>query len=89
MASFGFSIGDFLAVSDLAQRIAKALEGGRGATTEYKSLCELLLSFNRALYTASAVFFHQRSNRASNTVVGPDNAPLNGLRYEIECCKNL
>lgn len=85
MASFGFSIGDFLAVGDLARRIVEALNDSRGATAEYKSLCELLLSFNRALYAASAIFFYPSSSAVSR----PDTASLNGIRHEMECCKRL
>lgn len=73
---FGFSIGDFIAVGDLALKIAKALDESRGATADYKSLFEFLLSLNRALQATSAVFLRLESY--GNSLF--DTAPLNGMR---------
>lgn len=80
---FGFGVGDFLAVGDLARRIAKALSESRGATAEYKSLGELLLSLNSSLHAASAIFFSSDAGNLSTTAL------LNGVRHELECCKRL
>lgn len=82
---FGFSIGDFIAVGDLALKIAKALDESRGATADYKSLFEFLLSLNRALQATSAVFLRLESY--GNSLF--DTAPLNGMRHALGCFKRL
>lgn len=84
---FGISVGDFLAVGNLAQKITKALNESRGSTAEYKSLCQLLSSLDRSLQVASAVFLYSSSSTGSsfNTHTGS----LNGIRYELDCCKRL
>lgn len=82
---FGFSIGDILAVGDLARKIVQALDESRGAPADYKSLCELLLSLHRSLHAVSAIFFYPALGNGSI----PDPALLNGIRYELGCCKQL
>lgn len=81
----GFSIGDFIAVGDLALKIAKALDESRGATANYKSLSEFLLSLNRALQATSAVFLRLESY--GNSLF--DTAPLNRMRHALGCFKRL
>lgn len=84
---FGFSIGDIIAVGDLARRVAKALDESRGATAEIKSLCQLLFSLDRSLEVASAIFLYSSRSTHSNSTI--DTGPLNGMRHEVECCKRL
>lgn len=83
---FGFSIGDFIAVGDLAQRIIKALDESFGAVADYKALCSTLLSLHKSLHTASAIFLYS----SSSSTRGPlDTPPLNGVRHELERCRGL
>lgn len=82
---FGFSVGDFLAVGDLARKIAIALDESRGATAEYKALCELLLSLNRSLHATSAIFFSSNKGGRGSS----NQALLNGIAFELRCCKQL
>lgn len=87
---FGISVGYFLAVGNLALEIIKALnEYSQGAVADYKSLCDLLFSLSRAIYAASdaiAIAFIYPSSKSGPS---PYTSPLNGVRYELGCCKKL
>jgi hypothetical protein len=50
---FGFSVGNFLAVAELASTISKALSVVRGSEPEYKALVNLPGSLNVSLRTSS------------------------------------
>lgn len=82
---FGFSIGDFIAVADLARSIVRALSESRGSTADYKSLCEVLFSLDRSLHVASAIFLHPSSGPGTSLDMGP----LNGIHYELGRCRRL
>jgi hypothetical protein len=82
---FGISIGDFIAVGTLAYQIAQALSETRGATSEYRSLIELLQSLGDSLRTVSD-FIGSPSIGAS---VEPDIALVNGINYQVQCCQRL
>ncbi|KAF8543027.1 hypothetical protein BDD12DRAFT_875385 [Trichophaea hybrida] len=83
---FGFSLGDFIAVADLASKISKALSEVRGSQAEYKDLVELLDSLNNSLR-----FVHNFLISSSSTAgfPPPDVALLNGLRYQLDKCRDL
>lgn len=85
---FGFSIGDVIAVGELARKIVRALDESRGATADFKSLSNLLLSLNNALQAVSGTFLGFASNRNSSSLV-LDSASFNGIHHELECCKRL
>lgn len=81
---FGFSVGDFIAVAQLAMQIYQALNETKGARDHYRKTTELLRSLHVALISAFAVFYYPLSGESC-----PDTSQLNGMRYELECCKRL
>lgn len=86
---FGISVGDSPAVGNLALEIIKALNDSQGAVADYKSLCDLLFSLSRAICAASdaiAIAFVYPSSKLGPS---PYTSPLNGVRYELGCCRKL
>jgi hypothetical protein len=83
---FGFSVGDFIAVAELASTISKALSEVRGSQTEYKAVVELLDSLNNSLRTVHNFLI---SSSSTAGLPSPDTALLNGLRYHLDKCRDL
>jgi hypothetical protein len=83
---FGFSVGDFLVVADLAITIYEALSEVRGSEKAYKDLVDLLQSLVHSLRTIHNFLI---SSPSTAGFPPPDVALLNGLRYHLECCQNL
>lgn len=81
---FGISIGDFLAVFDLARKISHALSESQGSPAEVKSLVELLNVLGESLETASAILQYSLSPAAGEII---DHSPQNGIQSEIDRCK--
>lgn len=84
---FGFSIGDFIAVAELARDIAKALDDSRGSRAGVARLIALLYSLDRAIQVASGIFLS--SSRTANRGNFANAGPLNGMSYEADRCKRL
>lgn len=87
--SFGYSIGDFITVGNLAIEVARALNDSRGAIADYKTLCDLLLSLSRAIYAASDAVAIAFVYPSSNSYNSSYTSSLNGIRVELACCKRL
>ncbi|KAI5794023.1 hypothetical protein FPQ18DRAFT_329483 [Pyronema domesticum] len=84
--SFGYSIGDFITVANLAGSIAKALSDSRGAKVDYENLIELLESIQTSL---QVVYNFLVSSSLATDVPPPDAALMRGLRMEMDCCQKL
>lgn len=82
---FGISIGDFVAVGNLAYQIAQALSETRGAVSDYSSLIEMLKSLSGSLQTVSGFI----SGSSTGAMVKPDIALINGINYHVQCCQRL
>ncbi|KAI9692342.1 MAG: hypothetical protein M1822_006573 [Bathelium mastoideum] len=82
---FGISIGDFIAVGQLAFEIAAALSDCRGAAAEYKSLIELL----KSLKTSISLISNFVSDPSRFTALNVDQAFMNGLAFHAGCCHRL
>jgi hypothetical protein len=84
--SFGFSIGDFIAVAGLAGSISKALSDTRGAQDDYKNLIEMLESVQTSL---QVVYNFLVSSSSATAVESSHLALVRGLRMEMDCCQKL
>ncbi|TRX90094.1 hypothetical protein FHL15_009013 [Xylaria flabelliformis] len=84
--SFGFSVGDFIAVATLVHKIIQAIDENKGAATDYKSCVSMLRSLHSCICSiknslkltqdASSFQFHEA-------------ALANGVMYEINICMDL
>lgn len=71
--SFGFSVGDFLAVAQLAYTLGKALSDSKGAVKEYGDLITELNIVHRVL-------LHINDLRAANQIA---KATMNALLFTV------
>jgi hypothetical protein len=83
--SFGFSVGDFLAVLTLAKDLAIALSETRGVSVELQRLISMLDSLQKAIDNAVQV-----AKEWDIAHPNPSNkAPFNALVEEHKICKTL
>lgn len=82
--SFGFGVGDFLAVGSLAYRIITALNDSRGSKAEYKNLISVLSSLQQ--YTLKLVSTHFLELASSGSV---DTALCNGIKHQLSLCTTV
>jgi hypothetical protein len=85
---FGISIGDFIAVGDLAYRVIRLLQESRGSCVDYRCLISSLSSLNRCLQTTSAVFLGHSFNHGMG-LNRLDDAVVNGIIHETACVRKL
>jgi len=71
--SFGFSVGDFLAVAQLAYTLGKALSDSKGAAKEYKDLISELNVVHKVLFQVDEL-------RAANQMA---KATVNALLFTV------
>lgn len=71
--SFGFSVGDFLAVAQLAYTLGKALSDSKGAAKEYKDLIAELNVVHKVLIQVDKL-------RAANQIA---KATVNALLFTV------
>jgi hypothetical protein len=82
---FGISVGDFIAVGQLAHDIAVALSNTRSAAAEYTSLIELL----KSLATSIQLIVNYISSSAACATLKVDQALVNGLLFHAQSCQRL
>jgi hypothetical protein len=89
MATFGFSVGDFVTCLQLIREVAQALSDSKGSASEYQCLFQTLVSLNQSL-AASEVIYLQWNTEATNLVYKKNGAAMiNGMLFERQKCKQL
>jgi hypothetical protein len=89
MASFGFSVGDFVTCLNLIREVAQALNDSKGSASEYKSLFETLVSLNQTLAASELIYLQWDSQATSLTYKTQARAMINGILFERQKCKEL
>jgi hypothetical protein len=89
MASFGFSVGDFVTCLNLIREVAQALNDSRGSASEYKSLFQTLVSLNQTLASSELIYLQWDTQAASPTYKKHATAMINGILFERQKCKEL
>ncbi|KAI1740091.1 hypothetical protein F4680DRAFT_419658 [Xylaria scruposa] len=84
--SFGFSVGDFIAVASLVHKIIQAIDENKGAATEYKSCVSMLKSLHSCI---CAIKNSLKFTRDASSFEFHEAALANGVMYEINICMNL
>lgn len=81
--SFGFSVGDFIAVSGLIWTLVDALDSDTGSRAQYLRLSDELKSLHSAFLAVEGVV--QKLQRDKKTHA----STINAITYEIGCCRKL
>ena len=81
--SFGFSIGDFIAISGLILNLVDALDSNTGSRAQYSRLSDELKSLHSAFLAVQDVVQKLRRDEKSHA------STVNAITYEIECCRKL
>ena len=81
--SFGFSIGDFIAISGLIRTLVDALDSDTGSRAQYSRLSDELKSLHSAFLVVQDVVQKLRRDEKSHA------STINAITYEIECCRKL
>jgi len=81
--SFGFSIGDFIAISGLILNLVDALDSNTGSRAQYSRLSDELKSLHSAFLAVQDVVQKLQQDEKSHA------STLNAITYEIECCRKL
>jgi hypothetical protein len=89
MASFGFSVGDFVTCLNLIREVAQALSDSRGSASEYKSLFETLVTLNQTLAASELIYLQWDTEATSPTYKQHATAMINGILFERQKCKEL
>jgi len=81
--SFGFSVGDFIAISGLIRTLVDALDSDTGSRAQYSRLSDELKSLHGAFLAVQDVVQKLRRDEKSHA------STINAITYEIECCRKL
>ncbi|KAG0138119.1 hypothetical protein HOY82DRAFT_642783 [Tuber indicum] len=81
--SFGFSVGDFIAISGLILNLVDALDSNTGSTAQYSRLSDELKSLHSAFLAVQDVVQRLRRDEKSHA------STVNAITYEVECCRKL
>ena len=81
--SFGFSVGDFIAISGLIRTLVDALDSDTGSRAQYSRLSDELKSLRSAFLAVEEVVQKLRRDEKSH------GSTINAITYEIECCRKL
>ncbi|KAI0817855.1 hypothetical protein GGR55DRAFT_43659 [Xylaria sp. FL0064] len=84
--SFGFSVGDFIAVASLVHNIIRAISEHNGAVAEYQSCVSTLKSLHSCI---CAIKEGLRFAQDVSSLDLHEAALLNGLTYEMNICRDL
>jgi hypothetical protein len=84
--SFGFSLGDFLAVANFATQLYTCLSEVRGSEAAYKEAVSLLQSLSTSLRTVHSTL---SSSASVSGLPPPDIAVVSGLGYHLRACREL
>jgi hypothetical protein len=91
MASFGFSVGDFITCLSLIRQVTQALKDSKGSVYDYKSFLQTLNSLNQTFTTSELVYLQWQNHSRQSCSAYENNtvAMINGILYERLQCKNL
>jgi hypothetical protein len=89
MATFGFSVGDFIACINLIREVAQALNDSKGSASEYQSLFQTLVSLNQILAASELIHLQWDTQAASPAHKKHATAMINGILFERQKCKQL
>ncbi|PUU76604.1 hypothetical protein B9Z19DRAFT_989762 [Tuber borchii] len=81
--SFGFSVGDFIAISGLIRTLVDALDSNTGSRAQYSRLSDELKSLHSAFLAVEGVVQKLRRDEKSHA------STINAITYEIGCCRKL
>jgi len=81
--SFGFSVGDFIAISRLILTLADALDSDTGSRAQYSRLSDELKSLHSAFLAVQDVVQKLRRDEKSHA------STINAITFELECCRKL
>ena len=81
--SFGFSVGDFIAISNVIRTLVDALDSNTGSKAQYSRLSDELKSLHSAFLVVQDVVQKLRRDEKSHA------STINAITYEIGCCQKL
>ena len=81
--SFGFSVGDFIAISGLIRTLVDALDPNTGSRAQYSRLLDELKSLQSALLAVQDLVQKPRRDGKSYA------SAINAIIYEMKCCREL
>ena len=81
--SFGFSVGDFIAISGLIRTLVDALDSDTGSRAQYSRLSDELKSLQSALLAVQDLV--QKPRRDGKSYV----STINAITYEMKCCRKV
>jgi hypothetical protein len=89
MASFGFSVGDFITCLSLVRQITQALRGSTGSVADYKSFLQTLNSLNQTFTTSELIYLQWQNDAGDPAYSSNAQAMVNGMLFERQQCKLL
>jgi hypothetical protein len=89
MASFGFSVGDFIACLSLVRQITQALGDSTGSVADYKSFLQTLNSLNLTFTTSELIYLQWQNDVGDPKYSRNAQAMVNGMLFERQQCKIL
>jgi hypothetical protein len=89
MASFGFSIGDFITCLSLIRQVSQALKDSSGSVADYKSFLQTLSSLNQTLTTSELIYLQWQSQTSGPAFQPNTQAMVNGILFERQQCRSL
>ncbi|KAH8595509.1 hypothetical protein B0O99DRAFT_157229 [Bisporella sp. PMI_857] len=89
MATFGFSVGDFITCLKLIRDVTQAMNDSKGSSSEYQSLFHTLDSLNQALIYSELIYHQWDTQIASSVYKKHATAMINGICFERRKCSQL
>jgi hypothetical protein len=89
MASFGFSVGDFITCLSLVREITQALRDSTGSVADYKSFLQTLNSLNQSFTTSELIYLQWQNDVRDPKYSSNAQAMINGMLFERQQCKIL
>lgn len=89
MATFGFSVGDFVTCLNLIREVAQALSDSKGSASEYQSLFQTLVSLNQSLAASELIYLQWDTQVVSPIYKKHATAMINGILFERQRLKTL
>jgi hypothetical protein len=83
---FGFSVGDFLVVTDLTWRVVQALRETSAAVPEVRSLLEILNSFHRVISICQTLAFDWNQLQDGQITIS-ERSVENGINHQLRLCR--
>jgi hypothetical protein len=89
MATFGFSVGDFIAFLGVVKDVTNALKESTGSASTYRSLIHTLEALNQALTTSGLIYLQWENVPAAEAYKKDARAMINGMLFHRQQCKEL